>query len=372
MNLENLVEMSNRYGRNEEFVLAGGGNTSFKENGILYVKGSGAQLSDIKPEEFVAMDIGKLLEMIEHEYPVDMIPSERDEKELSDMMAARLPGEEKKRPSVESVLHAMFPYKFVLHVHPALINGLTCGINGKAICEKLFGDKAVWINAVKPGPALAQTCLKTFDSITNKSGTFPQIVFLQNHGIFIAADSVEEIDKFMDYVVETIKSRVVESPDFEAVTTAYDMDFVNKMISNLKQLYSGNGTATVIFNSNKQVLQFVADAEAFKPVNRAFTPDHIVNCKDEPLFVETDVDLEEEFAAYKKRKGFDPKIVAVRGFGFFAVSENERNAKRALSLFLDTIKIATYAKSFGGASPLSDELTDFILNWEVEAYRSKV
>jgi len=372
MNLENLVEMSNRYGRNEEFVLAGGGNTSFKENGILYVKGSGAQLSDIKPDEFVAMDIKKLLEMIEHEYPADMSPSERDEKELSDMMAARLPGEEKKRPSVESVLHAMFPYKLVLHVHPALINGLTCGINGKAICENLFGDKAVWIDAVKPGPALAQTCLKAFNIFIGKNGNHPQVVFLQNHGIFIAADTVEEIDKLMDHVVETVKSRVRENPNFEAVATAYDMDTVNDMISKLKLLYSGDGTATVIFNSNKLVLMFVADAEAFKPVSRAFTPDHIVNCKDEPLFIEPDADLDKEFSAYKKRKGFNPKIVAVRGLGFFAVSENQRNAERAQVLFLDTMKIATYAKSFDGANPLSDELTDFILNWEVEAYRSKV
>jgi len=176
----------------------------------------------------------------------------------------------------------------------------------------------------------------------------------------------------MEYVVDTIKSRVRENPDFEAVATAYDVDFVKNMTSKLKMIYSGDGTAVVMFCTNKQVLDFLGDFKAFKPVSRAFTPDHIVNCKDEPLFIETDADLEKEFSEYRKRKGFDPKIVAVCRLGFFAVSENEKNAKRAQALFLDTIKIATYAKSFGGASPLSDELTDFILNWEVEAYRSKV
>ena len=71
------------------------------------------------------------------------------------------------------------------------------------------------------------------------------------------------------------------------------------------------------------------------------------------------------------KKGYNPKIVAVQALGFFAVSETERNAERAKALFLDAMKIATYAISFGGANPLPDEFTDFILNWEVEAYRSK-
>jgi len=129
MNLNDLLEMSHRYGADEDFVLAGGGNTSYKENNILYVKSSGVGLADILPEQFVAMDIKLLLDMIEREFPASMSNAKREETVLAEMMAARLPGEEKKRPSVESSLHAMFPYKFVLHVHPPLINGLTCGVN---------------------------------------------------------------------------------------------------------------------------------------------------------------------------------------------------------------------------------------------------
>ena len=115
----------------------------------------------------------------------------------------------------------------------------------------------------------------------------------------------------------------------------------------------------------------VADKESFVPVSKPFSPDHIVNCKDEPLFIEPGADIETEFNNYKTKKGYAPKIVAVQGLGFFAMSENQRNVERAKSLFLDAIKIAVYAKSFGGANPLPDDFTDFILNWEVEAYRSK-
>jgi len=371
MSLENLVEMSNRYGGNEEFVLAGGGNTSFKENSVLYVKGSGVQLSDIQSEQFVKMDINKLLDMVGREYPSNMSNSEREEKALSDMMEARLPGEEDKRPSVESILHAMFPYKLVLHVHPPLINGLTCGLNGKAVCNELFGSNAVWIDLIKPGLVLAQECNKVFNEDTKETGSYPQIVILQNHGIFVAADTVDEIDNLMDDVVKKLQSHVSETPSFEVLAFTLDKNLLQAMKSKLKSLYSDNDETVALFSFNKQVKQFVTDKESFKPVSKPFSPDHIVNCKDEPLFIEENEDIETAFNAYTEKKGFKPKIVALQGVGFFALSENRRNAERAEALFLDAMKIATYAKSFGGVNPLDDEFTDFILNWEVEAYRSK-
>ena len=370
MSLENLVKMSNRYGGDEEFVLAGGGNTSFKEDGVLYVKGSGAQLSDIRAEQFVKLDIEKLLDMVEREYPADMSNSEIEEKALTDMMAARLPGEESKCPSIECVLHAMFPYNYVLHVHPPLINGLSCGIDGETICGKLFGDRAVWIDLTKPGFDLAQKCNRLFKAYTEKTGHFPHIVILQNHGIFVVANTVEEIDELMMIIVNKLKNNVHEIPRFEDIAFTHDMDSLNKIKSTLKTLYSDE-TAVTKFCTNKTVMQFVADTESFKPVSKPFSPDHIVNCKDEPLFIETGMDVETAFNAYTANKGYKPKIVAIQSVGFFALSENKKNAERAEALFRDAMKIATYAKSFGGVNPLDDEFTDFILNWEVEAYRSK-
>ena len=318
MSLDNLVKMSHRYGGDEEFVLAGGGNTSFKENGVLFVKGSGVQLADIQPEQFVKMDMEKLLDMVGSNYPANMSNSEREEKALADMMNARLPGEESKRPSVESILHAMFPYKLVLHVHPPLINGLTCGIEGEVVCRKLFGDKAVWIGLTKPGFVLAQVCDKEFKAYAEQFGQCPQIVILQNHGIFIAADTVEEIDKLMVYVVEKLQRHAGDSPRFEVIAFRYDMDLLHEIKSKLKSLYSDEDTAVALFCTNNTVMQFVLDVDSFKPISKPFSPDHIVNCKDEPLFIESDEDIEAAFNAYTEKKGYKPKIVALQGVGFFA------------------------------------------------------
>jgi len=361
--------MSHRYGADEEYVLAGGGNTSYKEGGVLYVKGSGTQLSDIAPDQFVAMDLQMLTGILEQPLHIGINDDEREEKALSAMLAARLPGEESKRPSVESILHALFPYEFVLHVHPAVLNGLTCAADGEASCRRLFGDRAVWIDLTKPGLILAHVSKIAFDEYQVKTGTYPQIVIIKNHGVFVAANSVGEIDAITEYVMGEISSCITEEPNFESVS--FDKKLVCSLAPALRMLYSNDGIANAVFCVNKHVLEFVSNADAFKPLRRPFTPDHIVYCKDEPLFIEQDADIAAEFSAFSARKGYKPKIVAVRGVGFFALGKSRGEAGRARSLFLDAVKIAVYTRAFGGVDPLTDEFSRFILNWEAEQYRSQ-
>ena len=130
MELSTLVKMSNTYGSNPAYVLAGGGNTSVKDDTTLYVKGSGTQLATIKAEEFVKMDRARLNEIMKTEYPADDV--KRESAYLADVMAAVTDEDKTKRPSVEALLHNLFAYTYVLHVHPTLINGLTCGKGAKA------------------------------------------------------------------------------------------------------------------------------------------------------------------------------------------------------------------------------------------------
>jgi len=104
---------------------------------------------------------------------------------------------------------------------------------------------------------------------------------------------------------------------------------------------------------------------------KPFSPDHIVYYKDAPLFVEQDDDLKGAFDAYRNEKGYMPKIVAVKGLGFFSLGASFREANNARLVFLDAMRTAVYAESFGGYLQLPDEFTDFILNWEVETYRQK-
>ena len=126
-NLAALAAMSNKYGADADYVLAGGGNTSYKDSETLYVKGSGTALATIKPEEFVRMDRSLLFEIRTKQY--SEVEAECEAQVLADMMAARREGETR-RPSVETVLHDLLEWQFVLHLHPASVNGITCSVNG--------------------------------------------------------------------------------------------------------------------------------------------------------------------------------------------------------------------------------------------------
>ena len=166
MDLSTLVKMSNTYGSNPAYVLAGGGNTSVKDDTTLYVKGSGTQLATIKSEEFVEMSRARLNEIMKTDYPEDDV--KRESLYLADVMAAVTDADKTKRPSVEALLHNLFAYTYVLHVHPTLVNGLTCGKGAKELSEQILGKDVLWIDICKPGYTLkVMESLKYLVSLVN-------------------------------------------------------------------------------------------------------------------------------------------------------------------------------------------------------------
>ena len=130
MSLEKITALSVKYGSDARFVLAGGGNTSFKDEKFLYVKPSGVSLAAIKPENFVKMDRAQIRKIFTEKLPDDDTAREAAAKDL--MMAAVCSGG---RPSVEAPLHELLPFAYVVHLHPALVNGMTCAEKGMVISK---------------------------------------------------------------------------------------------------------------------------------------------------------------------------------------------------------------------------------------------
>ena len=176
--LEQLSAISQFYGVNPDYVIAGGGNTSYKNRETLWIKGSGVSLAEITPKGFVAMDRAKLAalwKLSNSEAAGIAAEAEREKAVLEGLMAARLPGEEQKRPSVETLLHALLPFAFVVHTHPTLVNGLSCSQDGEKAARSLFGDDVTWIPCSDPGFVLANAVRKT---ISGRKA--PSFFFLQN------------------------------------------------------------------------------------------------------------------------------------------------------------------------------------------------
>ena len=357
-----LAAMSNKYGADANFVLAGGGNTSFKSSDTLWVKGSGTSLATIQPEDFVVLERELLDKMWVTEYPAD--EAEREAAVLADMMYARVRGENR-RPSVETLLHNLFPQSYVLHVHPALVNGLTCSKEGKAAMERLLPD-AVWVDACKPGYILALECKKVMDAYAAAKGKAVQVLFLENHGIFFAADSVEAIDALAKDVMDTLAKEVKRQPDLTPVDA--DIKRIVAISPVLRALYGENVPATVKFTANKEIFRY-------DPATKSLSPDHIVYCKAKQLILPADVDgdgIKAAFEAFVAENGYKPKIAFVKDLGMFSMGLTMKEAVTAQTVMLDAITVVGYAESFGGVSVMPDFLIDFIVNWEVESYRSKV
>ena len=358
-NLTALAAMSNRYGADADFVLAGGGNTSYKSDDRLWVKGSGTSLATIKAEDFVVLDRSALGKMWEITYPKE--EKAREAAVLADMMAARVPGEDR-RPSVETLLHDLFPQKFILHVHPALVNGLTCSVEGEAAMKRLLPD-AVWVDACKPGYILAVACKEKMTQYREQTGKNCDILFLQNHGIFYAADSTEGIDVLAKRTMDTLAA-VVRQPNMTPATG--DVSKVETFSQAIKTAF--NSDIHVLFTVCPELL-------AYDPATESLSPDHIVYAKAKQLSLPADADAEAVRSAvesFEAANGYKPRIVFVQGVGMFACGATEAEASTAQIVMLDAVKVVAYAKYFGGVQPMPAFLIDFIVNWEVESYRSKV
>ncbi len=367
--LQTLCNYSHRYGSNPEYVLAGGGNTSCKDEEYLYIKGSGTALATIEPCGFVKMERAKLGAMLTAKYPEN--EEEREAAVLADLMNARAFGEESKRPSVETLLHNLFPQKFVLHVHPAKVNGLTCSVLGEKAVKESF-DGAVWVESTKPGYILAMLCKNKLEEYKKSLGKNASVLFLQNHGIFFAADSEAELDSVVSSIMDKLDTMIKRAPDF--TEAEYDADRMVAVAPVLRMLWGEGAPCVVKFTANREVLNFAASAESFAALTESFTPDHIVYCKAHPLFIENDAQeaVKESFAAFTAKYGYKPKVVFVKDLGMFAISDTRKSADTVTAVWMDALKIAVYAESFGGVLPMTPDLIDFIVNWEVESYRAKV
>lgn len=362
MSMETLITVSNRYGSDEEYVIAGGGNTSWKTDEFMYVKGSGTELATITEDGFVKVDLSKLDNIWSKSYSENS--DTREEEVLLDLMDSRYPGEKEKRPSVETLLHALLPYKYVVHTHPALINGLTCSTEGEQTLAKMFGDSSLWVPVTNPGYVLSKEVKDRIEAHIKSGKVYPRMIFLQNHGVFVYGNNIDEIDKVYETMIKTIKKSITQYPEVTNIPiNSLDAKSVTKVIQDTIK------SVEVVAFANSDILTFIKTEEAFAPLKLSLTPDHIVYYGFKPVFAKGIDILKESLQNFVTENGINPRLVVVSGIGAFAFNTTKSLAEKAKQLFIDDVKIAVYCKSFGGALFMPKDKIDFIRNWEAEKYR---
>lgn len=382
--LNDLVALSRRFGEDPQFTRGGGGNSSVKADGILYIKPSGTSLAALTSESVIPLDIAPLMELLDAA-PGRPVAGGTDEV-MRVALGARIGARDDRRPSVECLFHSLLPERFVLHTHPTTVNAVTCAKRGAEITEQLFGTSVLWVPYTDPGLPLARLIRDVRRNHEERSGTAaPRTLFLQNHGLVVAGDSPAEIEETSARLIAAIAAYAAGLPPIswgavERLVGDEARAAVNVVGPVLRALLAtGDRLKVVTFDDSPLAVSIAGSALGRElALVGPLTPDQIVYTGSLPLFVGSPkglasdqlVDmLTSEIAARAATKAGPPAVVIVAGLGLFAAGDSYAQADTARQVYLDAAGVSAVAHRLGGVRPLAEAERSFIERWEAEAYR---
>jgi NAD(P)-dependent dehydrogenase (short-subunit alcohol dehydrogenase family)/rhamnose utilization protein RhaD (predicted bifunctional aldolase and dehydrogenase) len=392
--IRDAVAMSQRFGRDPEYTRGGGGNSSVKEGGIVYIKPSGVSLAVIEAEDLVPLATEPLLDLLLNGGADD------DEARLADapdpvMRAAakvRMAEAKGRRPSVELMFHSLLPERFVLHTHAVVPNAVTCNLEGEALLGELFGDEALWVPYTDPGLPLARKINELRQAHQARTGQpAPRITFMGDHGIIVSADTIAEIAELNEQVMGTVRSKLersgltIGSSGRAAARIAADearaAELVKVIAPTLRGLLStaGGPLKLVTYDPAPVAADYLESEDGSNAVKGgAMTPDQIVYSGSFPLLFDPPADvasddvpdllkaaLEANVAAHAAA----PIVTVVPGLGIFTAGDTWKEVDTARHIYLDCLRVYESADTIGRVRALADDERSFIEHWEVETYR---
>jgi len=259
------------------------------------------------------------------------------------------------RGSVEAPLHDILERTFVVHTHPALVNGMTCSRTGAAVCARLFPD-ALWVPYIDPGFTLCMDVQRRVREHVKRHGKQPGVLILENHGIFVACDTPEEVRSAYNRVLDALRA------EYKKAKVSTEL--------RLTRPAKPDGAESVrqtLGSVLGEEAAFVVGGDAFAATPGPISPDHIVYAKSYPY---TGPLTREGLVDFQKRRGYWPRIVITEA-GVFATGNTRGKAEVALAMAKDGALVIQLAEAFGGIQFLVDAAREFIENWEVESYRQQ-
>src|SRR5256714_5491248 len=367
--LELRVYTSRLLGRDPTLVLHGGGNTSVKvrarnvageDEDILYVKGSGWDLETIEVNGFTPVRMAHLLKLAQLEHLSDP--------QMVSELAANVTRAGVPAPSVETILHAVIPHKFVDHTHADALLAITNTADGEARVREIYGDDVLIVPYVMPGFELARVCARKIEA-ESKPGTLGMV--LLQHGVFSFGGTAEESYGRMISLVERAESYLKKQGAWEtpAREETGPIGRVGPILATLRNDIAQSAGFPVIMSTatDPKALAFARANNVAEISQRGpATPDHILRTKRLPLLGR---DVEQYAASYREyfarnsphakepKTMLDPapRVVLDPTFGLATVGRSAKEAAIARDLYSHTIDIITRAEKLGGYRALSEE-----------------
>ncbi len=373
--IKELIEVSRYYGLKKEYVIAGGGNTSFKNKEHLWIKASGINLGNIDEKGFCVLDREKLNNIPNQQFSDNS--AIREEEVKNALLNSRIYPNSGLRPSVETSLHNLFSYSFVVHTHSTLVNGLMCSNQAAEKTMEIFGEEMLYVPYSDPGFVLFKIIAEKIADYNTKFKCDPKVVFIQNHGIFVAANTTAEIDEIYADVKDKLENSFEDFPTLKEVPVS---EKIIEVLPAVRMLLSSEKLKVASAFNSSWVANFISDKKTFENgIAKPFNPDQMVYCMSEYLFVENNSSvaniIEEtktKIIDFEIRKGTVPKVIFIQNEGVIVAEDSPVSVNYLKGIVNDFCEIGTLSENFGGPHPLTKEQAAFIENWEVEHYRKKV
>ena len=378
--LELRVYTSRLLGRDDTLVLHGGGNTSVKvrernvvgeEEEILYVKGSGWDLETIEVKGFAPVRMGPLLKLAELEVLSDP--------QMVNELAAHVTRAGAPAPSVETILHAVIPRKFVDHTHADALLAVTNTEDGEARVREIYGDNVLIVPYVMPGFELARVCAQRIKAEL-KPSTIGMV--LLKHGMFSFGESAEESYARMISLVERAENYLQERGAWE-LPRPNDIGPIGRMgpiLAALRQQIAESAGFPVILStdSTPRPLAFARSGNLQEISQRGpATPDHILRTKRLPMLGRDVAQYAASYREYFARNAprakelktmLDPapRVILDPELGLTTAGRSAKEAAIARDLYSHTIEVITRAEKLGGYRALSEEELFEFEYWDLE------
>lgn len=377
--LQQRVYSSRLLGRDATLVLHGGGNTSVKikernllgeEEEILYVKGSGWDLETIQEDGFAPVRMAHLLKLAKAEALSDP--------QMVNELATQVTRAGAPAPSVETILHAVLPHKFVDHTHADAVLAITNTPDGEARIREIYGDDVVIVPYVMPGFDLAKACATKFEREA-KPSTIGMV--LLHHGIFSFGATAKESYDCMIELVDRAEKYLQQRGAWELpIGPTGPTGRIGPILARLRADIAKSAGVPVVMSSDSsaRTLAFARSPKVCEISQRGpATPDHILRTKRLPMIGRDVQAYAEAYREYFSRHAASakeaktmldpaPRVILDDELGICCVGRSAREAGIAHDLYSHTIDVIARAEALGGYRALSEkELFEFEY-WDLE------
>lgn len=387
-------------GSERHLVLHGGGNTSVKTIAtdvfgatidVLCVKGSGHDLSHIEPEGMPAVRLQPFLKL--------RARATLSDEDLVSFQRGNLIDSTAPNPSVEMLLHAFLPHKYIVHTHANAVLALSDQPDGEKICRDVYDGRVAIVPYLMPGFTLAKKVIEVHEAHPKVIG-----LVLHKHGVVGFGETAREAYARMIELV-TLAEKHIEGRSNRAFAIvswphsparAADVAPILRGLAALS-VNPEDGTYrrfVATFRNGARALDYVNGAELARYGQQGVvTPDHVIRTKPKPIILPPpEADRLDRFAeaaraafqdyktAYReyfarnnaalavKKTELDPapRVALVPGLGIFTFGWTARDARIAADIAEATIEVVTDAERIGRFESLSERDVFDMEYWSLE------